>query len=176
MRKLVPLLLIPFITSCFFNEGPAEFPAGEVIGYKPVYAESISEVISFSESRNLVNPGKIYTNGNWIFVNELYEGVHIIDNSNPVNPTIVGFITVAGNIDIAFKGDLLIADHLGDLVTIDISDIENPKEIDRVSGLYDFNTSLPPAEGRYFECADPERAHLIRQWVLVPLINPECYR
>lgn len=177
MKKILLLILPLIFTSCWFvDEGPAEFPAGDVIGYSPVYMESISEEITFSEVQPLINPGKIYRSGNILLVNERFMGVHIINNSNPSSPQIEGFLAIAGNVDIAVKGSFLIADHLGDLVTIDISDLKNPVVIDRVENLYDRSGSLPPAEGRYFECPDPKRSHLIRDWVLLPLNDPECYR
>lgn len=177
MRKLI-LILIPILTSsCWYiDEGPAEFPAGEVIGYKPIYAEQLEEDIKFIETQPLQSPGKIYSYGNYLLVNELYKGVHVIDNSDVTTPKIVGFLSIAGNIDVAIKGNYLFADHLGDLVTIDISAIENPVITDRVENLYDRSASLPPLEQRYFECVDPLRQHLVRDWVLVPLLNPECYR
>ncbi len=172
------LLFAPLIfSSCIFiDEGPAEFPAGDVIGYQPVYLENISEEITFVTTKPLVNPGKIYRYNRYLLVNELSQGVHVIDNNDPSNPTVLGFINIAGNVDIAMKGNFLIADHLGDLVTIDISDMNNPKEVDRVDDIYNRSGALPPAEGRYYECPDPLRSHLIRDWVLVPLTNPECYR
>ena len=37
-------------------------------------------------------PGKIYVKDNILFVNELAEGVHIIDNTNPSQPELIGFI------------------------------------------------------------------------------------
>ena len=60
--------------------------------------------------------------GNYIFLNEVNKGVHIIDNTNPVNPVIKSFINIPGNVDIAVKGSTLYADLYTDLVVVDITD------------------------------------------------------
>ena len=59
--------------------------------------------------------------GNYIFLNEVNKGVHIIDNSNPAKPSIKAFINIPGNVDIAVKGSTLYADLFADLVVVDIS-------------------------------------------------------
>jgi hypothetical protein len=72
------------------------------------------------ESRPLKNPGKIYCKDHYIYVNELYKGVHIIDNSNPAHPVNEGFIIIPGCLDIAIKGDILYADNAVDLIAFDL--------------------------------------------------------
>ena len=67
-------------------------------------------------------PGKIVLLGNYIFLNEVDKGIHIIDNSNPSSPKNVAFIDIPGNEDLAVKGNTLYADLYTDLVTLDISD------------------------------------------------------
>ena len=81
----------------------------------------------------IVNPGKIFLYGAYIFLNELNKGVHIIDNSNPAAPINKYFISIPGNIDIAVKGSTLYADMFTDMLAIDISDPLNVKltEVER---------------------------------------------
>ena len=78
--------------------------------------------IKSNTPRSLEYPGKIYVRGNYIFLNEINRGIHIIDNSNPSKPRNVAFINIPGNLDIAVKGNSLYADLYTDLVTLDISD------------------------------------------------------
>jgi hypothetical protein len=90
----------------------------------PVY-KSKSEVyanIKSNSPREIQSPGKIFLYGNYIFLNEVDKGVHVIDNSNPANPVIKAFIDIPGNMEIAVKGNTLYADLYKDLVTVDISD------------------------------------------------------
>ena len=89
----------------------------------PVYktkAEVYSNIISNSP-RQVQAPGKLFLYGNYVFLNEIDKGVHIIDNSNPAAPVRKSFIEIPGNLDIAVKGNTLYADLYNDLVVIDIS-------------------------------------------------------
>jgi len=49
--------------------------------------------------RPVEESGKIYAYQDYIFVNDMYKGVHVIDNSNPSSPRKVSFIKIAGNVD-----------------------------------------------------------------------------
>lgn len=92
-----------------------------------------------SESKHeLVRPGKIYTKGNYLFINEIKEGIHVVDNSDPANPRFVSFIVIPGNGDIAVRNNILYADSFSDLVALDISDPENAKEVSRVENVFRF--------------------------------------
>ena len=82
----------------------------------------LEQSVAATPPQAMHNTGKIYLQGRYVFVNERYEGVHIIDNQNPRNPRIISFLRIPGNVDIAIKGNLLYADNGPDLVTIDISD------------------------------------------------------
>src|SRR5687767_11415565 len=62
--------------------------------YTPVY-KTLPEVranMKSSPARALTNPGKIYIYGNYIFLNEPNEGIHIIDNTQPSAPKNISFI------------------------------------------------------------------------------------
>jgi hypothetical protein len=66
--------------------------------------------------------GKITVIGKYIFLSEPYKGIHVIDNSDPVNPKNISFINIPGNEDMAIRGNTLYADAYGDLVSFDITD------------------------------------------------------
>jgi hypothetical protein len=92
--------------------------------YQPVY-KTTAEVkanIKSSVSKDVENPGKLVILGNYIFLNEIDKGIHVIDNSNVASPKNIAFINIPGNMDLAVKGNTLYADLYTDLVTIDISD------------------------------------------------------
>lgn len=119
MRKII---LIPFVVfalqSCLKDNVTKTYSI-----FEPIYkskTEVLSEVKS-STPVSISNPGKIYMYGNYIFLNEVNKGVHIIDNSNPASPSIKAFINIPGNVDIAVKGSRLYADLFTDLVVVDIS-------------------------------------------------------
>jgi hypothetical protein len=96
--------------------------------YHPVY-KSVAEVranIKSNAPKAVERPGKIYIKGQYIFLNEIDKGIHVIDNSNPAAPKNVSFIDIPGNIDIAVKGNTLYADCFMDMVTLDIT---NPVQV-----------------------------------------------
>lgn len=84
----------------------------------------------------LVNPGKIYTKDQYLFINELKEGIHIIDNRNPSAPTPVAFVRIPGNGDMAIRNNILYADSYMDLVTFDISNPSSIQAINRVQNVF----------------------------------------
>ncbi|SDD86286.1 Uncharacterized conserved protein [Pricia antarctica] len=83
------------------------------------------EAVSVTEPVAMQESGKIYAYKNYVFVNDVNRGFHILENSDPSAPKNIGFIKLEGNYDISIKDDRLYADSYGDLVVLDISDIEN---------------------------------------------------
>ena len=71
----------------------------EYISFEDFRTEPITSVAA----RELEAPGKMYFYNDFIFISELNEGIHILDNSNPSNPQRVSFITIPGNRDLAGK-------------------------------------------------------------------------
>ena len=80
--------------------------------------------------------GKIYIRGNYIFLNEVDKGIHVINNSNPSRPENVAFIDIPGNMDMAVKGNILYADLYTDLVALDITDPMNVKVKKVIEGVF----------------------------------------
>jgi len=114
----------------------------------PVYLSysDLRDAVSDTLPINLEHPGKIYIKGDYLFVNEVRKGIHIIDNTNPASPTVLRFIEIPGNIDLAVKDDILYADSYIDLITLDISDLSDIKEIGRIEDVFSY--SLPPYESQ----------------------------
>ncbi|MEI7424316.1 MAG: hypothetical protein WCK18_19595 [Prolixibacteraceae bacterium] len=117
---------------------------------EPVYQsfEDFRASVKMVGQQDLVKPGKIYTIGNYIFINENMKGVHVYNNANPASPQYTGFINIPGNVDIAVKNSIIYADSYIDLVAIDISDPTKAKEIGRVKNVFPY--SVPPySETKY---------------------------
>src|SRR5689334_23116956 len=121
MKKYI--LLLPVIV-CFVLQGCLKDELTKTYSIMtPVYKEK-AEVyanIKSNAPQDIKSPGKIYVYGQYIFLNEIDRGVHIIDNSNPANPVRRAFINIPGNLDIAVKGNTLYADLYTDMVVVDIS-------------------------------------------------------
>lgn len=108
------------------------------IQFDPVYVdtEAIRVDVTSSAAQAIENPGKIYSYGKYLFINEQREGLHIIDNSEPRDPQNIGFINIPGNFDMAIRNDVLYADSYVDLLAIDVSDPTSPKLQCRLEEVY----------------------------------------
>lgn len=136
----------------------------EFIANKPIYMsyEDLRSAVKGNDARPLENPGKIYFKDNYIFIIEEFQGVHIIDNRNPANPLNIAFIEIPGSVDIAIKGDILYADSYVDLVAIDISDLGNPVEVNRIEDVFPY--TLPPYNEDYRLAEVDEQKGVVIGW------------
>lgn len=159
MKSLLSRLLIVtavsvLLTSCLKDKITKTYAI-----YTPVY-KTKAEVFSALKAGTpaaVSSPGKIFLYGNYIFLNEVDKGVHIIDNSNPSAPVNKYFIPVPGNLDMAVKGNMLYVDMYADLLAIDISDPANIKLKDTISGLF--------PERIYAGGFVPETGKVIVDWI-----------
>ncbi|MDQ3683552.1 MAG: hypothetical protein M3352_10860 [Bacteroidota bacterium] len=126
--------------------------------FEPVY-KTTAEVRANIKSNSptlLQNPGKIYIQGKYIFLNEIDKGIHIIDNSNPAQPQNVAFIDIPGNVDLAVKENTLYADLYTDLVAIDISNPLSVRVIKIVENVFPH---------RYYNHFRPDTTKIITAWI-----------
>lgn len=109
--------------------------------YLPIYESKANIRAGFTNesAKPLENPGKIYFKDQYIFVNEIQKGIHIIDNTNPRSPQNIGFIKIPGNVDIAVKGQILYADSYMDLLAINISNPTNAVLMKREEDIFSHN-------------------------------------
>ncbi len=137
----------------------------EEITYKanvPVYANTdfLEAEIQTLDPQPLKGSGKIHMRGNFLFIVDNFIGVHVFDNSNPSSPVNLAYLRIPGVIDIATSGTTLYADSYKDLVTIDISDLQNIFQVDRDENV--FKAALPPVENSYpIADIDPEKGVVI---------------
>lgn len=120
MKKVLCLLSVVIIIASACTK---DYVKESYTFFRPVYKtkDEVKANIKSSPAAPLTHPGKLFLKGNYVFLNDLNKGVHIIDYSNPSAPKNIGFINIPGNIDLAVRGNYLYADCYTDLVTIDIS-------------------------------------------------------
>ncbi|MEJ7739799.1 MAG: hypothetical protein WKF97_20425 [Chitinophagaceae bacterium] len=176
MSTYIPgIILLVFLVSCTpSNSDPTE---GQVDGYAPVYAFATDVTnISLEASRTTGSAGKIYAFGNFLLQNDLYQGIHIIDNSNRSQPTKTAFLKVPFSTEIAIKGKYLYTNNLNDLVVFDVSNMSRPQLIKRVENVFPLvEQTHPPFLSTQFECVDPAKGMVVR-WERKRITNPKCRR
>ncbi|HTQ64964.1 MAG TPA: hypothetical protein VMI12_09205 [Puia sp.] len=118
----------------------------------------IRSTIKSGPAASFENIGKMYIQGNYIFLNEKDKGIHIIDNSVPSKPRNIAFINIPGNEDMAIKGSVLYADVYCDLVAFDIS---NPQNVIAKK----FLTNIFPDRSGYNSSTNPDSILIITDWI-----------
>lgn len=133
LKIFLPLLSALFLVTMSSCLKDSCMETREYVVHKPIYKDSseIHPQISVQAPRALENPGKIYTYGQYLFINELNEGVHVIDNSDPKNPIQTAYYDIPGNHDIAIKDGIMYANVYFDLVGINIQNIGAAEEVFR---------------------------------------------
>lgn len=143
----IALFILFFLPLLFTSCEDSRVQTIKWIEYEPVYMthEEFVNSVKLEAGQDLEQPGKIYFYNGYLFINEVNEGVHIIDNRDPSAPLNVGFINIPANKDIAVKDDRLYADSQSDLLVFDITNMEQAELIKRVEDV--FNTSAEMAPG-----------------------------
>lgn len=151
------LISSTFFTSCL-KDDCAETQT--FVQIEPVFVNlaDIRQNPEFSNARDLKNPGKMYFYNDLIFINEIKEGIHIIDNENPETPQNTGFIAIPGNVDIAIKGNHLYADSYMDMITLDISNAEDPKLTCRHENIFQSNFGFQDERGILVDYVETENS------------------
>jgi hypothetical protein len=176
MKQSYYLLLLGLFLLAACNPKESYNLKGKVLGFKPIYSSQVELfAIESKPAQSVIKAGKIYVKDNYIFQNEIGEGVHIINNSNPANAQRVGFIKIKGSEEISIKGNFLYSNNFVDLVVIDISNISAVKEVSRTKNAFiKSNDQLaPPTTGSYFECVDNSKGVVV-SWVNDSINNPKC--
>ena len=150
--------------------GCARFEDGVCVEFKraatPVYMSyaDLRSAVAVQAARPPDRLGRIYLYGDYVFLNEINQGVHVIDNANPTAPVNVGFIQIPGNTELAIRDNYLYADSYVDLVTLDLNDPANVTEIARQQDIfpYDAFQNIPYNVGfRSSDINDPTRGVVV---------------
>ncbi|MFT3753143.1 MAG: hypothetical protein QM800_09790 [Paludibacter sp.] len=146
----------------------------ETITYKinePVFMPSSTFRNSVKVSavpHQITKLGKMCFYNDYLYISEPEKGIHIIDNRNPENPEIIGFIELMGNADLAIRNGQLYADSYIDLVWFDISNPTLPELKGRLDSI--FPTALPVIENQYgidyAKCYGEQRQGVVIGWKL----------
>ncbi len=178
MKNSMLFLFIAFVfAACTEPESEANPTPAIVEGMKPIYvSENEAKTVAAQAPQSIKRLGKIYYKDAHIYVNESNLGVHVIDNTDPANPVNIKFLRIPGCRDIAIKGNILYADNAGDLVAVDISNLDNPVVTKRLEGIQKgVNQTFPELYEGYFECVESGKGVVVG-WEKATLTEPKCRR
>jgi len=113
--------------------------------------------------REIKKQGKICFYKDYLYISEPDKGIHIVNNADPANPKLTGFVEIMGNADIAIKNDVLYADSYIDLVWFDITNPALPVLQGRKESV--FPTAIPPMDNfygyDYEQCSDKSKGVIV---------------
>jgi len=144
---------------------------------EPIYMsyDELRTPVNTKSAQDIIQPGKLYFKDQHIFVNEYMLGIHVVDNGDPSNPQILKFIEIPGNVDLSIKENILYADSYVDLVAIDISDLDNIREVARIENAFPY--MIPEYDEGVVEQIDEEQG-VITGWRKVERtveVDPQPY-
>jgi len=152
------LLAVSILCSACVKE---EAPYLSGLGKRPVYA-SLAEL---RDIRNLPQQpveasGGIFLLDTLFFMIEQRKGIHVFNVADPANPVYLTFWRIPAIGDFTIAGNRLYADSWRDLITIDISNILNIREIDRQENAF-APLLFPPQYNGIFECVDESKGAVV---------------
>jgi len=168
--KIKFLAVLAVYVFCFFScEKKNDSAYKEYLVAKPlkITKTAFNKGVDVSPPVPITESGKIYAYEDYIFINDTYKGVHVIDNRNPSSPQKIAFIKIPGNVDISVKDNYLYADSLTDLMVLDISDLNNITLVDRLQNVLG-SSIIWPVDVDFFEYGEVDYENeLIVGWETV---------
>ena len=134
IKALFLILILVLVSSC--DSDDTEYEMITVATAQVMSKADFRESVEVLPPQNIDDSGKIYAYSDYIFINDKFQGVHIIDNTDPGSPSALAYLKIPGNVDISIKNDFLYADSSIDLVVFDISNINDIQEIERLEDVF----------------------------------------
>ncbi|GAB3643451.1 hypothetical protein [Spirosoma arcticum] len=174
------LLSLTVLAGCLLLDGCIESRSTEPATdkwdtYRPIYSsyDQIRTVETLAP-RPIRTPGKIYVKDGFLFINDVGQGIHIVDNHDPANPIKLSFVAVPGVREVAIKDSILYTDNIVDLVALNVADPRNVRLVKRIENAFPY-TAYPPMRNVRFECPDSDKG-LIVGWEKTDQKDAQCYR
>jgi hypothetical protein len=176
MRKAIGFLaLLTILSGC--TASLDETPPVSTTAYVPVYYQQESVyAVKAEAAKPMVKAGKQYVLGNLLLQNELNEGIHLIDVSNPALPKKLGFLSIPLCTEMAIRQGFLYANNYDDLIVMDLRVAADPKVVKRIKDVFPpANQEYPPYFNVSFECPDKKKGVVVG-WELKNNVTVYCRR
>ena len=161
---------------------------GESYRIKTKLTLAESQNYTIESPQTIVNAGRTFIEGDYLFIGELGLGIHVYDNTMPSNPVALAFLSIPASTDYFVKNDVLIVDNGNDLVSLKIDALDKLKKKEKT--IVELKRSLltnkrtaevfvypnyPIQQNVYFEC--PDKEHFVVAWEKGDFLNvSNCYR
>ena len=132
------LLMITSFSLAFMSCDNEDYETYNVVTPVTMSLSELRSSVKVLPPQKTIESGKIYVYDEFVFINDVEKGIHIIDNSVPSAPKKISFLKILGNRDIAVKDQMLFADSYTDLVVFDISDIRKIVEKNRLNNVFPY--------------------------------------
>ncbi len=151
-------------TSCVKDHCKKQFKM-----FAPIYKtmDAILKDVKLTDAKAMEKPGKIFSYGNMLFINEIDKGIHVIDNTDPASPIKMGFINIDGNLDLWVKQNLLYVDCYDNLLVLDIADLHNIKVLETMLNVF-------PDRNYSGYTADVNKGYIIGWQERDTILNIDC--
>ena len=165
-KIFLAVTMLFFVLQSCDNETDSDYVLVNVATPKYMTIDALRTSVEITSALPIIESGKIYVYKDLILVNDIENGIHVIDNSNPESPKKVACIKIEANNDMEIKGDYLYVDSLMDLVIFDISDIHNIKEVTRLKDVFPSYVIMPFMDDLVFNYEDhtPNTDEIIVGW------------
>ncbi|MBB4078287.1 hypothetical protein GGR28_000888 [Lewinella aquimaris] len=134
------------LTGCLSDECQDEITYQS---YTPIIVSAADwrlDEFATAPASDICDPSGFYVYGNYLFVLDRNEGLHIIDNTDNANPRPVKFLQIPGGQGIAARNSILYVNQYVDLLAFDISDPADPEFLSRTKNVFElystFSTNL----------------------------------
>jgi hypothetical protein len=110
----------------------------------------------------------------YVLLLEPYKGIHLTNEFSDDQSEI--FWNFPGITESTITENRLTFQMMKDVFTIDVSDVDAPKLISKVTtNTVDLNSLSPYKLNGSFECVDPSKGY-IKNWIVEDVFDPKCWK
>ncbi len=175
MRHITALYCTTLLSLCLLagcDKDPYYFYDGP--GKKPVYLPFNALLDIKNEAPQPVGlSGTIFLRDTLLFMLEQRKGIHVFNIKDSLNTQNLTFIKIPAATDFTINGTVLYADTWKDLVVIDISNLLQIKEINRIKDVIS-PALYPPLYSGPFECVDESKGAVV-DWLDGTVEDAQCW-
>lgn len=165
IKNLLFFITISLITtSCWWRttDDPPTDPNSTK--YEPIIITKTQlHDIQLQNPKTTTENKKIYIKDSYIFVNDRRDGFHIIDNTNPSQPSKIKYLKALGSTDVAVRNDVLYINQARDLVALKINTSTNQVQV-----LKRIENAFPELRSPNGDIAQVNANQVVIDWKIIP--------